>query len=267
MNSSKVFKKTSSFIPEKIISQRKKADSGWKTEAIPVEQVRDHTLSGNAPQRQAISFPGHDFPGSEKEGGLESPGKMDFSAPDSSTVAHRDTEPSGADDEEQGWNLDRIREVAYEKGLKDGLRMAEEDFGSSAKALALACENINTLRETILNNSMADMQNLVLIIAEKIIRHSVTEQDRTIADTVAEAIQHAVKSDEFLIQVNPADLDIIKSKSKEFIGSISGLENIVVQANPAIERGGCRIDSSTSTVDATIAGQLRIIEDNIKGKT
>ena len=131
----------------------------------------------------------------------------------------------------------------------------------------MACEQIGTLRETILNNSMAEMQNLVLIIAEKIIRHSVTEQDRTIVDTVEEAIHQAVKSDEFLIQVNPDDLAVIKAKSKEFIGSLSGLENIVIQANSSIERGGCTIDSSTSTVDATIAGQLKIIEDKIKGKT
>jgi flagellar assembly protein FliH len=168
--------------------------------------------------------------------------------------------------DEERRDLERALEEAYNKGLKDGFKMAEEDFGSSTKALIVACEQISTLRETILNNSMAEMQNLVLTIAEKIIRHSVTEQDRTIADTVEEAIRLAVKSDEFLIQVNPADLAVIKAKSKEFLSSLSGCENIVVQANPAIERGGCKIDSSTSTVDATLAGQLQIIEDKIKGK-
>ena len=163
--------------------------------------------------------------------------------------------------------LEQLQEEAYKKGIQEGLQIAKEDLGSSVKALVMACEQVNTLRQTILNNSMNEMEDLVLIIAEKIIRHSVTEQDRTIVDTVEEAIRQAVKSDELIIELNPADLSVIKAKSKEFIDSLSGLENIVVRANPAIERGGCTIDSSTSTVDATMAGQLRIIEEKIKGKT
>jgi flagellar assembly protein FliH len=273
MSSSKVFKRTSSFIPEKIFSQRKKAGSGWKSVAIPIGEAlvpdseHDHS-------RRHHSSDVHDFSGTQNGEGAESAHKLDFSAPDASLMAQRDKESSALDDnplisfeDEQQRDLEMALEEAYNKGLRDALKRAEEDFGSSTKALVLACEQINSIRETILNNSMAEMQNLVLVIAEKIIRHSVTEQDRTIVDTIEEAIHCAVKSDEFLIQVNPADLAVIKAKSKEFIGSISGLENIVVQANPSIERGGCRIDSSTSTVDATLAGQLQIIEDKIKGKT
>ncbi|MDR3630092.1 MAG: FliH/SctL family protein, partial [Desulfocapsaceae bacterium] len=107
-------------------------------------------------------------------------------------------------------------------------------------------------------------QNLVLAIAEKIIRHSVTVQNDTIIATVEEAIRQAVKTDELTIEVNPADLAVIKSRSRDLIDSLSGLENIVIQTNPEIERGGCRIDSSTSTVDATLASQLQIIKQAIE---
>jgi flagellar assembly protein FliH len=271
MNSSKIFKRTSSFIPEKIVSKRKKEGSGWKSD-IPISRQEDGSIAGSKHDRIRRRHSDDDF--FESDGGehLESAHKTDFSTPDTFPKAFGEPEsstsgsnPSISPNAEQT-DLESTLEEAYNKGVRDGLKRAGEDFGSSTKALVMACEQIDTLRETILNNSMAEMQSLVLVIAEKIIRHSITEQDRTIIDTVAEAIRQAVKSDEFLIQVNPADLDVIKEKSKEFIGSVSGLENIVVQANPAIERGGCKIDSSTSTVDATIAGQLQIIEDKIKGK-
>jgi flagellar assembly protein FliH len=270
MNSSKVFDRTSSFIPEKIFSRKGTKGTGWQSVAIPIGQGEDTTDSGSEGNRLQPhhSLDDLDFPGTAGGGAI----KTDFSAPDASLSTYGDAETSALGEnqttafDEERRDLERALEEAYNKGLKDGFKMAEEDFGSSTKALIVACEQISTLRETILNNSMAEMQNLVLTIAEKIIRHSVTEQDRTIADTVEEAIRLAVKSDEFLIQVNPADLAVIKAKSKEFLATLSGCENIVVQANPAIERGGCKIDSSTSTVDATLAGQLQIIEDKIKGK-
>ena len=254
MSSSKVFKKTGSFIPEKIISTKKELP-GWKSVTIPAGKKDEHFVSG---------INKFDYP--------ESVYKTDFSSPEATLKAGDEPESSTPENnlpilplERQ--DLERLREEAYNKGLSDGLKMAEEDFGSSTKALVMACEQVNSLRETVLNNSMDEMENLVLVIAEKIIRHSVTEQDRTIVDTVAEAIRQSVKSDELVIHVNPADFAVIKSKSKEFIDAISGLENVVVQADPAIEQGGCSIDSSTSTVDATIAGQLRMIEEKIKGKT
>jgi flagellar assembly protein FliH len=269
MSSSKVFKKPNSFVPEKIIST-KKGPSGWNSVTIPAGKKDGSSSVGSEfnPIRHRHPADKHFVSGIGNE--PDSVYQTDFTTPEATLNAGDGPSPLEDDLSStplEGPDLERLREEAYDKGLKDGLIMAEEDFGSSTKALVMACELVNSLRETVLNNSMDEMENLVLAIAEKIIRHSVTEQDRTIADTVAEAIRQAVKSDELVIHVNPADLAVIKAKSKEFIDAISGLENVVIQADPAIERGGCSIDSSTSTVDATIAGQLRIIEEKIKGKT
>jgi flagellar assembly protein FliH len=254
MSSSKVFKKIGTFIPEKIIPTKKELPE-WKSVTIPAGKKNERFVSGI----DKIDYP-------------ESVYKTDFSSPEANPKAGDDPGSSIPENNLptsplEPSDLERLREEAYNQGLRDGMKMAEEDFGSSTKALVMACEQVNSLRETVLNNSMDEMENLVLAIAEKIIRHSVTEQNRTIVDTVAEAIRQAVKSDELVIHVNPADFAVIKAKSKEFIDAISGLENVVVQADPAIEQGGCSIDSSTSTVDATIAGQLRMIEEKIKGKT
>ena len=265
MNSSKVFKKPGSFIPEKIIASKKEL-SGWRSVTIPDERKDEASAAGSGHNHFQRRYPAdkHEFARIDRHEYPESAHKTDFSSPEAPSTGEDGRGSSGPEDEPSGSpveppDLERLQEEAYNTGLRDGLKMADEDFGSSAKALFMACEQINTLRETVLNNSMGEMEDLVLAIAEKIIRHSVTEQDRTIVDTVEEAIRQAVKSDELIA--------IIKSKSKEFIDSLSGLENIVVQANPAIERGGCSIDSSTSMVDATIAGQLHIIEEKIKGKT
>ncbi len=270
---SKVFKQSSLFIPEKIIPGKKDGLPGWQSVSLQERQAEPSSPdTGHKRLRQQGSHE-LDFSGTNGNEHANAAHKTDFTTPDASLRNGRDAETTDLDGDletvahPEPVDLETLKEEAYNRGLQDGLARAEEDFGSSAKALIMVCREINVLRETILNNSLDELQNLVLAIAEKIIRHSITEQDRTIIDTVREAIHQAVKSDELVIQINPADLTIINAKSKEFIDSVSGLENIVVKADPSIERGGCTIDSSTSMVDATITGQLQIIGNALHGKT
>ncbi len=270
---SRVFKQSSSFIPEKIVAGKSQTKSGWR--AVSIQEKETNPSSVCTEKKQVLQHIPNERESSVIEGdeNLSAEPQTDFSSPDASLNFEEYTLPSDLTDdspqelEPEPIDHELLQEEAYNRGLKDGLARADADYGSSIKALIMACQELNMLRETILNNSMEEMQNLVLIIAEKIIRHSVTEQNRTIIDTVKEAIRQAVKSDEFVIQVNPADLNIINSKSKDFIESVNGLENIIVHSDPSIERGGCKIDSSTSTVDATLASQLQLIENALKGKT
>lgn len=160
--------------------------------------------------------------------------------------------------------VERMVAESYRKGVQEGMQQAEGDFGAATKALLLICQQLDTLRETILQNSVGEMRDLVLVIAEKIIRHSVQGQNSTIIDTVEEAIHKAVKSDEFYIYVNPDDYESVASRSEELIAGLNGLNNIVVKKDKSIERGGCRIESENCTVDATLTSQLEIIGNQLK---
>jgi flagellar assembly protein FliH len=41
-----------------------------------------------------------------------------------------------------------------------------------------------------------------------------------------------------------------------FLAAINGLQNLSFQADPAVGRGGCLLESEFGDVDATIDGQL-----------
>ncbi|HIP39835.1 MAG TPA: hypothetical protein EYG88_10725 [Desulfocapsa sulfexigens] len=160
-------------------------------------------------------------------------------------------------------DIETIRENAFTSGIAAGRQQAEEDLDNIAKTFLSMCNELDRLRETILKNSSDEMKELVLAISERIIRHSVKEQEETIIATIQDAIHLAVKSDEFQIQINPADLEVVKSQKEEIISSISGLENIILQADPNIERGGCKLESTCCTVDASMTSQIKVIHDSI----
>lgn len=164
---------------------------------------------------------------------------------------------------EPDFDLESIRDEAFASGVDMGRKEAEEDFENGINTLLSICNELDKLRETILKNSIPEMKELVLDISEKIIRHSVTEQEETITATIRSAIKLAVKSDEIQVQINPDDLKCIELKKREIIDSISGLENIVLQSDATIERGGCKLESSSCTVDATLSNQIKVIRDNV----
>ncbi|SHO50710.1 FliH/SctL family protein [Desulfopila aestuarii] len=274
MNLSKVYSTQDTFQPEDIISARlveppvfnqsiissRLNDKGFQRQELTAETVRlkaapekiEPTVNNGA-QIQPTSVP-PDKPAQEthQESTTQAqPKKEKIPAPPQP--------PPGVPHAE----VDRLVAEAYEKGITEGLQQAEHDFGSATAALILVCQQLDTLRETVIKNSVGEIQDLVIAIAEKIIRHSVQEQSETIIDTVEEAIQKAVKSGEFYIYVHPDDYTVIAAKADELIAGMNGLNNIVVKKDTTVDRGGCRVESDNCTVDGTITSQLEIVREHL----
>lgn len=156
---------------------------------------------------------------------------------------------------------------SYRKGLVEGHKKAEQDFGAAARALLLACQQLDTLRATIISNSSQELLDFSLSVAERVLRFSVKEQDHTIVATIEEALRRAVKSDEFTINIHPDDYDTLTAKSADIIAGLSGLNNIVIRRDHSVERGGALIESDNCIVDATITSQLEVIREELKNNS
>ncbi len=117
---------------------------------------------------------------------------------------------------------------------------AEQDFGDATRALLSTCQQLDTVRETIISNSSEELQEFALSIAERILRISVREQDDTIIATIEEALQRAVKSDEFTVYIHPEDHDTVAEKSAEIIAGLTGLNKIVIKKDSTHRTRRCK---------------------------
>jgi len=171
--------------------------------------------------------------------------------------------PANVPEPEPSIDIELIRENAFVAGVEAGRKQAEDDFENSAQTFLRVCNELDQVRETILKNSSEEMRKLVLAISEKVIRHSVAEQDKTIIATIKDAIHLAIKSDAFQIQINPDDLKAVTAHKKEIIDSVSGLDNIVLKPDATVERGGCKLESECCTVDASMTSQIKVIHDSV----
>ena len=269
MNLSKVYATEDSFEPENIIRARLAEEPVFGSSIIASapkgEEFQHQQLARKLAERPGPPPPdnqaetatkappanqnGHEIPAEPEEKAAREP------QPQPPPARPAPPPPPGIPQKE----VDRLVAEAYEKGVADGMLRSEEDFGTAAASLLVACQQIDTLRETVIHNSVGEIRELVVAIAEKIIRHSVEQQDTTILLTVEEAIDRAVKSGEYIIYVHPDDYQRVLDKAPDFVSAINGLNNIVVKRDPKIGRGGCLLESDNCTVDATISSQLDVI--------
>ena len=132
----------------------------------------------------------------------------------------------------------------------------DQELNSLLGALASGLEEIGRLRENVLQSSTEDMYQLIMTIAEQVILCEVEAKPDIIIGTLQKALQSAISSSEYHVKLHPDDLAIVKLKKPLFMSTVSGLKNITLEADEAMTRGGCLVESELGLVDATIKSQL-----------
>jgi len=80
-----------------------------------------------------------------------------------------------------------------------------------------------------------------------------------IRNNLREAVKKVPISKELTIMVNWEDLEYIKEIKDKLIAEINGVEKIEIIENSNIDKGGCIIETSMGTIDASINSQLELI--------
>ncbi len=272
MSLSRYYKNTPSFQAEDLVKQIDKTAPGWVADPRKEQQPFRTQQTVTQPRSDGSHLTGNTPSAREKPASPQTIAQKNVNDSHSAATSSP-AEIKAAAPDEKSIDLNRYilrteaekkTSEAYRRGQEEGRTKAEEDFGATARALALACQQLDTLRSTIIANSSQEMLTFSLAIAERILRLSLREQDHTIIATIEEALRRAVKSDEFTIHIHPDDYDTLAEKSAQIVAGLSGLNNIVIRKDPTIERGGARIESDNCTIDATIAGQLEAIREEVK---
>jgi len=261
MSLSKYYKSSNSFQPEEIIKKDPVVQPGWQA----LQEHEQRAFMSQQKPGQVDVEPNSDHTQELDETVTQTKTPINGeNNPETTPVPNKDDLPEDQTNVMPLAEAEEKIETAYSLGIKEGIEKAENDFGGATRSLLNACQQLETLRETLIINSGAELQDFALIIAERIIRHSLHEQKKTIVATIEEALQRAVKSDEFYIYINPDDYETVIEKSDEFIAGISGLNNVVIKKDPTIETGGAKIESENCTIDATVASQFEMIRDAIQ---
>jgi flagellar assembly protein FliH len=149
-----------------------------------------------------------------------------------------------------------------EKGYQEGLKKAQlesNEHKDNFQKLIQAIEN--TMQ--IFDDDMVDViKQLSVSISKQVIRRELQTNSDQVVSVVKEAIKLLpIDDSRLMIHLNPNDINVLKKvfNQDDIASSYSLIED------PSIQRGGCKLATDDSIIDATIDSQIAQISANILG--
>lgn len=164
-------------------------------------------------------------------------------------------------------DVQALQQEAYDKGVADCTANQQQKMETAINALYQACQKIDTLHHSMLDQYRSNIINTVISLSKKIIGQELMTNRDVIAKTLENALQQAIASDEFIVTIHPDDLNAVEHSKSTLMNRIHGLKNIIIQTDHEVARGGCLIESKTCSVDATIATQLESAQEFLEENT
>ena len=157
---------------------------------------------------------------------------------------------------------------AYERGVLEGERRAREQVGPVHERrlalLASAITEFERVRVLAMNTVEAQVTELALAIASKIVRQCADDHGDLVQAQVREAIARVRDSREVLIRVHPEDVPFIEDVRPTLLPLFESPVTLKIEGDPGVSRGGCLLETPTRFIDATIDGQLTRYGDALK---
>ena len=155
------------------------------------------------------------------------------------------------------------RKEGFEKGQKEGFEKGLEQVNKLISQLEIITRDADECRRNILENAKHDIVDLSVKIAEKVVKATCAKQ-RDIAVRNAEyALGLLKEKSPAVIRVNLADIEVAREYRSVLLNMFDKVDSIKIAEDPAVEQGGCIVESNAGGVDANIQTQLSSIRSSL----
>ncbi len=155
------------------------------------------------------------------------------------------------------------REKGYQEGHEEGYKSGSEEVGRLVEQLHTIITKAIDKRNQIIEDSETQLINMVLLIANKVIKVISENQKNVVINNVIQALRKLKSRGDVVIRVNLADLQLTTDHTRDFMDRIENIKSITVLEDSSVDKGGCIIETDFGQIDARIASQLKDIEERV----
>jgi flagellar assembly protein FliH len=156
---------------------------------------------------------------------------------------------------------DAIREAARAQGEAEGRAAAEAAVRAQAedslRLLAAAHEALAGLREELVAALEADTVAVGLRLAEQIVAGTIEVEPERLVDIAGLALRRLADRRAVTLVVNPSELELLSGAVDRLRSELGGIEQLSVQADRRVDRGGVVARTREGEIDATVEAQLQ----------
>lgn len=143
----------------------------------------------------------------------------------------------------------------YEEGFTKGLKAAETQINQKLKSLGSIIQSLASPYEEFDERVENEIASLAIQISKQLIRRELKADAGQVVGVVKEALTALPSSSQNIkLFLHPEDAELVKSTL-----SLDDEARWEVVEDPVITRGGCRVSTDVSTIDATIENRLLAI--------
>ncbi|AHC14581.1 flagellar assembly protein FliH [Salinispira pacifica] len=160
-----------------------------------------------------------------------------------------------------------IEKDAFQKGYDEG---RESGYDSGRSEVERVIDRLHMIisktierRNEVIEESEAQLVQLVLQIAKKVIKVISENQRNVVINNVVQALRKLKTKADVNIRVNIDDLKTTTEHTKELMSRIERVKNVTVMEDSSVDPGGAVIETDFGQIDARISSQLREIEEAI----
>lgn len=172
---------------------------------------------------------------------------------------------------------DKIREDArqegYREGYAEGIAGAEQDLkerreiqaAQMEKQLQIFLKNVALTQDEMMDGAKADMRDLAIAVAEKVVRISLKSSSGVIAKMIQDATEKMKRREWVHIYVSGCDAKGLSQITPRLTRALSGLsDHIRIIPVAEEEDGTCIIETPDTIIDASASTQMSNIRSMLE---
>ena len=157
---------------------------------------------------------------------------------------------------------ENIKKSAFEEGYRLGLEKAEADFNKFKEQFSY----FMNARKEVFEYIAPDILEICVDITKTIIKKELESDPQVLINTILDVLRTVSKNEPKInIRIRPQSVQLIKDTIPNITYQYGIDSKINIISDPAIEDGGCVLQTNNGIVDASIDTQLEIIKKALEG--
>lgn len=151
----------------------------------------------------------------------------------------------------------RLRQEILNENTAQGREEAKSELLPALVAFADAGQALIVFEDQLVSRYTPHIVELALEIAEKLVGKAVEEDPEIVASVLDRAKQEIVDAKQVRIWLHPTDFKVLSELRPDLVKPGNELgRTIEIAASETVARGGCRLETESGLVDATMPTQI-----------
>jgi flagellar assembly protein FliH len=163
--------------------------------------------------------------------------------------------------------IEEAHREAYKKAFKEKQAIVEEEAAPLIERVNAILEPLESGFERIRSRARAEVLQLAVAVASKIVRREVNLDPNIVLASVHKAIDLSLQKHTVRVIMNTEDLAAVSQYLPAIRTAFARVENINLVSDDTMPQGGCIVESGSGTVDMRIETQLAKIERELLQRT